>query len=742
MSRPDRHNRAAHLDFNFLEAIKTEQFPVGAKRLQLLDLGLEKHELIELFQTQVSSRLLDIRARELKNESRCFYTIGSSGHENNAVFGKVFPYTDMAFLHYRSQAFQIQRSKQLPGTTPIYDALLSLVASSDDPISGGRHKVIGSKLLNIPPQTSTIASHLPKAVGAALSIPRARDLKIPTVLPSDAMILCSFGDASINHATAQTAINAASWVSYQNFPLPLVFICEDNGVGISTKTPQDWIKNTISQRPGIKYIHANGLDVLDTYRAAKEAEAYTRKTRKPCFIHMQTVRLLAHAGSDPEWSYHDFQQIEDTEKQDPLLHTARVLLENNILQASQIENMYQGEKQRIYAISEQACLRPKLLTSDAVKESITSCANPRAALANVSESERQQVFEKDFEKLHTQPQHMAKLINYGLADILLKYKNTLVFGEDVAKKGGVYNVTDGLYKKFGPRRVFNSPLDETTIIGSALGFAHNGFVPIPEIQFLAYLHNAEDQLRGEAATLSFFSQGLFTNPMVLRIAGLPYQKGFGGHFHNDNSLSVLRDIPGLIIAIPSQGAEAVKMLRSCVRAAYEKGRVSTFIEPIALYMTKDLHEIGDKAWSFNYPEVSDEIPIGQADYSDGPGDVLVITYANGVYFSEIAKKILKDKYSIKLSVLNLRWIAPLDWESLIKAAGEHSRVIIFDECRKTGSLSEALIAGLYERLHFLPKIKVLAADDCFIPLGVAAAAGLPSSQDIIAAAEELMRHHS
>ena len=116
---------------------------------------------------------MDLKARLLKEDGKCFYTIGSSGHEGNAVFGRVFSLNDIAFLHYRSTPFFIERSKLTHGATPIYDTALSFAASSEDPISGGRHKVIGSKKLNIPPQTSTIASHLPKAVGAAVSIDRA-----------------------------------------------------------------------------------------------------------------------------------------------------------------------------------------------------------------------------------------------------------------------------------------------------------------------------------------------------------------------------------------------------------------------------------------------------------------------------------------------------------------------------------------------------------------------------------------
>ena len=149
------------------------------------------------------------------------------------------------------------------------------------------------------------------------------------------------------------------------------------------------------------------------------------------------------------------------------------------------------------------------------------------------------------------------MLNKTLAESLLTYETAFVFGEDVARKGGVYGVTLDLLKSFGAKRVQDTLLDEQTILGMAIGAAHNGFLPIPEIQFLAYLHNAEDQIRGEAATLSFFSKGQFTNPMVIRIAGLGYQRGFGGHFHNDNSVTVLRDIPGLILACPSNGLSLI-----------------------------------------------------------------------------------------------------------------------------------------------------------------------------------------
>ena len=185
---------------------------------------------------------------------------------------------------------------------------------------------------------------------------------------------------------------------------------------------------------------------------------------------------------------------------------------------------------------------------------------------------------------------MAQAINRALLDVLTDYPEALVFGEDVARKGGVYGVTRGLMKKVGPARVFDTLLDEQAILGLALGAGTSGLLPIPEIQYLAYLHNAADQIRGEGATLQFFSNRQYRNPMIVRIAGYGYQKGFGGHFHNDNAIGALRDIPGLIIASPSRPDDAAAMMHTCAAAARHAGAVCVYLEPIALYHTRDLYE--------------------------------------------------------------------------------------------------------------------------------------------------------
>lgn len=735
------------VDQNFSLRVSSGDLPQPrlGHRLTLGEAGLSEAELVDLFETQVMSRHMDFMARLLREKGQGFYTIGSSGHEGVAAVAKAFRHTDMAFLHYRSAAFFIQRCKMVGGATPLYDLLLSLAASADDPISGGRHKVLGSKPAFVPPQTSTISSHLPKSVGAAFAIPRARSLGLPLEVPSDAVAVCSFGDASANHSTALGAFNTAEWISYQGAPLPLVFVCEDNGIGISVKTPDRWIETAFSRRPVLQYLQCDGLDVLDTYRAARMAEEHARERKRPVFLHVKTVRLFGHAGADVETTYRAMGDVIRDEAQDPLLHTARHLIQNEIMSAHQIIELYESVRARVARIAGETVTRPKLRTAEEVMESIIPpksvwLESPPAVAASV----RQSVFAKDAEAMKAK-QHLARHINWALADILLQYPNTVVMGEDVAKKGGVYNVTAGLFDKFGAKRVFDSILDEQSILGVAMGMAHYGFVPIPEIQFLAYFHNAEDQIRGEASTLSFFSEGRFTNPMVVRIAGLPYQKGFGGHFHNDNSLAIFRDIPGIIVAVPSNGEDAARMLRACVRVAHEERRVVIFVEPIALYMTRDLHAPGDLGWTFTYPEPTGDkgsIEVGQFGIHGDGKDICLIGYGNGYYLCRQAAKILEEKHGVRTKLIDLRWIKPIDKMRLVAEAETCGTVLIVDECRETGSLSEELMTAFVEEGVKRPPVRRLCARDCFIPLGEAATVTLPDRDGIVAAALALAKSNT
>jgi 2-oxoisovalerate dehydrogenase E1 component len=334
-------------------------------------------------------------------------------------------------------------------------------------------------------------------------------------------------------------------------------------------------------------------------------------------------------------------------------------------------------------------------------------------------------------KAMEEPQIMSRLINWALTDLMLTHPEIVMMGEDVGRKGGVYGVTQKLQTRFGADRMIDTLLDEQSILGLAIGMAQNGFIPLPEIQFLAYLHNAEDQIRGEAATLPFFSMGQFTNPMVLRIAGLGYQKGFGGHFHNDNSLAVLRDIPGIILAVPSNGADAAMMLRECVRLAREEQRVVVFLEPIALYPMRDLHAEKDGGWMRRYPDPSRVIPLGEVGMEGDGRDLAIVTFGNGTYLSHQALPQIAAA-GISARVIDTRWLSPLPKEALTAAVAGCRAILIVDETRHSGGVAEALMAHFVETTT--ARLSRLTAEDSFIATGPAYAATMPSSAGIVAAA--------
>jgi 2-oxoisovalerate dehydrogenase E1 component len=338
------------------------------------------------------------------------------------------------------------------------------------------------------------------------------------------------------------------------------------------------------------------------------------------------------------------------------------------------------------------------------------------------------------------PLTLAASINRGLADGLAAYPGMLVFGEDVGRKGGVYGVTRGLAKRFGSGRVFDTLLDEQSILGLGLGTGISGMLPVPEIQYLAYLHNAEDQIRGEAATLQFFSQGQYRNPMVVRIASYAYQKGFGGHFHNDNAIGALRDIPGLIIASPSRPDDAAAMLRTCLAAATIDGAVCTFLEPIALYHTRDLHEPGDGGWLADYPAPIDwpgrHVGIGRAQTYSLGSDITFATFGNGLPMSlRVARRLSEDGIGVR--VVDLRWLAPLPLNDLLEQANATRRVLVVDETRRSGGVAEGVLAGLVD-YGYTGRMARVSSLDSFVPLGDAARHVLLDEATIERAARRLI----
>jgi 2-oxoisovalerate dehydrogenase E1 component len=728
--------------------------------------GVDAAVLLALFDAQAQSRHLDLAARWLQSKGRGYYTIASAGHEANAALGMATRVDDPALLHYRSGAFYAARAAkylEARGATggrtvdPVRDVLLGFVAAAADPMSGGRHKVVGHPALNIIPQTSTIASHLPRAVGLAFSLglpspPRAAG----PPWADDAIVICSFGDASVNHSTAQGAFNAAAYLTYRGIAAPILFVCEDNGIGISTPTPAGWVVRALGRFAEFEYMAADGSDPVRLLRDTLAAVDLVRETRRPGVLHLRTVRLMGHAGSDVESAYRSRAQIAAGYERDPLLATAACLVDRRILDPAEVVARYESIRDDVMAEAVAVLDAPTLDSREAVTRPLTplhpAVPQPRSA-RHSSPGPMPTVSERAAVWGGKPPEKIGRLtlghaINAALTDALITHPNAAVFGQDVAAKGGVYGVTRGLRKRFGALRVFDAILDEQTILGTALGMALSGRLPIPEIQYLAYLHNAEDQLRGEAASLRFFSAGQYQNGMVVRIAGLAYQKGFGGHFHNDNSLAVLRDIPGIVVCVPSHPHEAPALLRTCVELAERDGTVCVFVEPIALYHARDLFREGDALWTATYrppwptgldprAESPTARPLGSVRaYGEGP-DLLIVTFGNGVPMSLRAARTIAES-AIASTVLDLTWLAPLPTAELLEVAAGFDHVLVVDETRATGGVAESVMAALTDAQWPGRMARVVSADS-YVPLGPAAGHVLVSEEEIVTTARALLR---
>jgi 2-oxoisovalerate dehydrogenase E1 component len=490
------------------------------------------------------------------------------------------------------------------------------------------------------------------------------------------------------------------------------------------------------------YVAADGFEVEACFAAVCAAVERVRGSRRPVFLQLKTVRFMGHAGTDAELGYRSRGEITAEYQRDPILGTARHLVAVGAATADELLARYdeqlaavaarasevRGARRLASATEVMAPLSPRSPT--VVADHASSAADAETRLAAFGGR-----LPEDGE-----PLALGDSINRALADALARLPGVLVFGEDVGRKGGVYGITRGLAKRFGTARVFDTLLDEQSILGLALGAGLSGLLPVPEIQYLAYLHNAEDQLRGEAASLSFFSNGQYRNPMVVRVAGLAYQKGFGGHFHNDNAVAVLRDIPGIVVAVPAHPEDAPAMLRTCLAAAVVDGTVSVFLEPIALYHRRDLYEPGDMEWTAPYAGPQDwrrsHIAIGEPRvYGDG-ADLVIVTFGNGVPMSlRVARRLAAA--GVGARVLDLRWLAPLPIAEVLREAVATGAVLVADETRSSGGVSEGVVTGLVDA-GYDGRVGRVTSEDTFVPLGPGADLVLLSEAMIEKAALELV----
>ncbi|BAL86539.1 putative transketolase [Actinoplanes missouriensis 431] len=697
----------------------------------------------ELFDAQLTARHLDLAARWLRSFNEGFTTTGSSGHEGNAAVAAALRGDDPAFLHHRSAAFYCVRAADRAGATgsdpgrrledAARDVLRGVVASVRDPATGGRDKLFGNPELHLLPAISTPGGHLPRAAGLARSLSRA----VTAPWPSDAIVVASFGDAGASGPAAAAALEMAGRAGAEGKPVPLLLICEDNGPDATD--PDGWPAALLRGRPGVRYSFADGCDLAAAHDAAVEAAGFVRAERRPAVLRLATVHLLGQAG-DPDPAPED--------PRDPLIGTARLLVEAGLLGPDDVITRYDEVGWQVRKAAEEVLGEPKLASIGEIVASLAPRRPLRVAHAVAEAAERAagpgaaaraQVFGGQLPE-HAGPLTLAQTLNAGLTEALAADPTLLVFGPGVTG-GGPHGVTTGLRERGGDR-VLDTPPDATTVLGLALGAGTAGLIPVPEITGLAALHTAAEQLRVEAAGMSLLSSGSYRNPMVLRVPGLAQPLGLGGHLANDNSVAMLRDIPGIVVAVPARAADAAPMLRTCLAAAAVDGTVSVFLEPAALYQTRDLYQQGDSEWTAAYPEPSswagEHVPIGRARiYGLGTAqDLTIVTYGNGVRMSlRVAAQLAADGYGSR--VVDLRWLSPLPVADLVREASVTGRVLIVDETRRSGGVGEGVLAALVDGA-FVGSVRRVAAADAPVPLGPAAEQVLVGEDAITQGAHALL----
>lgn len=664
----------------------------------------------DLFDAQLTSRHLDLAARWLRSFNEGFHSTGSSGHEGNAAVAAVLRGDDPALLHHRSAAFYCVRASNAPATPgadrarrleeAARDVLRGVVASVRDPITGGRDKILGNPALHLIPALAAGAGHLPRAAGLAHALTRPGD----TPWPGDAIVVASFADL--------TGLDVAGRLDLAGQPVPLLLVCEDDTPG--GPDPDGWTARVLRGRPGLRYSFADGSDLAAVYDAARDAVAFVRHERRPAVLHLSTILLLGQTG-DPE---------PDSLDRDPLAATARLLVEAGLHTPDEVLTRYDEVGWQVRKAAEEVLGEPKLA---ALGEIVATLAprRPLRVAHVVGQAADPAVRERFFGGRLPEdaaPMTLAQTIGATLADALAADPEILVFGP-ATTRGGRFGVTAGLHGR-DSERVFDSPPDTTTILGLALGAGVAGRLPVPELDGLAALWGGLEQLRTEAAGMGHLSGGAYRNPMVLRVPGLAQPFGVGGHLANDNTVAALRDVPGLVVAVPARAADAAPMLRACLAAAAVDGTVSVFLEPAALYQTRDLYQQGDNEWLAPYPApgewAEDHIPIGRArTYGLGSAqDLTIVTYGNGVRMSlRVAAQLAADGYGSR--VVDLRWLNPLPTADLVREAGVTGRVLIVDETRRSGGVGEGVLAALVDGA-FVGSVRRVAAADAPVPLGPAA----------------------
>jgi 2-oxoisovalerate dehydrogenase E1 component len=647
--------------------------------------GLSLDNLLRVYRWMLLSRKIDDKEIQLKNQSQIFFQISGAGHEAVLVAaGHVLrPGYDWFYPYYRDRALCLTL-----GVTP-YEMFLSAVGAKGDPASGGRQMPShwGHKQFNIVSQGSPTGTQCLQAVGCAeagLLYDRITDIPDrQSRFHEDEVVYVSLGEGATSEGEFWESLNTAC-----SRRLPVVYLVEDNGYAISVpvevQTAGGDISRLVEAFPDLRVIRVDGSVFLESYRAMRDAVAHARARRGPALVHARVIRPYSHSLSDDEKLYKTPGEREAEIERDPLRLFARFLLEQSLASPDDLDRMAAEVGHEVNEAATRALQAAKPTPDTAGLWVYSPDVDPTSS-----------EFETEPAPLG-KPDTMVAAINWTLRDEMMRDPRIVIFGEDVADvsrqdalplvpgKGGVFKVTHGLQRAFGSDRVFNSPLAEANIIGRAVGLATRGLKPVVEIQFFDYIWPAMMQLRDEMAMLRYRSGNNWSCPMVVRVPIGGYLRG-GAPYHSQSGESIFAHCPGIRIAFPSNATDATGLLRTSIRCD----------DPVMFLEHKHLYR-----QTYNkgpYPGADFLIPFGKAALRREGDDVAVITWGALVQRSLLAAQ-QAEKDDISVAVLDLRTIAPYDWEGVARLVRHTSRVIIAHEDQLTCGFGAEIAARIADEL--------------------------------------------
>ena len=681
------------------------------------------HELIADLRTAFISRAINDREIALQKQGRVFFQVSGAGHEALllALARQLRVGYDWFYPYYRDQALMLGL-----GETP-QQIFLASTGSADDPSSGGRQMPShwGFPNSHVMTVSSATGSQCIPAVGCAEAttyFANHRDVA-PDDFHDDEITVVALGDGACSQGEFWEAINAASLMR-----LPLLFLVEDNGWAISVATEEQTpapVSELVASWPDFKIVELDGCDYRACRLALEQVVNDLRAGNGPYLVQARVTRPYAHSSADMQTKYQTPDEIVTELEADPITRFTASLVDAGILDEAAVARL------RKEAFD---------LVAQAAQDALGA---PRPDPATISDHiVNLPVFEEDRSMLDEAGEvvAMGEAIRRTLDEQLGRDGRIRVFGEDVADarpryldilpgKGGVFGTTAGLQRNHGSDRVFNTPLSEANIVGRAVGMGMRGLHPVPEIQFFDYIWTAMQQIKSQAATVRWRSNGAFSCPMVLRVPIGGYLTG-GAIWHSQSGESIFAHVPGLTVVFPSRARDAAGLLRTALSCD----------DPVLFLEHK--HLLRQHYTEDPFPPECYKIPFGKGSIVRNGTDLTIVTYGAMVEKSRRAAATLSDE-GISVEIIDLRSIIPWDQDLVMESVARTGRVLIVHEDVITCGFGAEIAAIIGERgfeLLDAPVRRVAAIDSHVAYEPTLERAVLPQTDQITTAARDLARY--